>query len=87
MKVGDHIGKFLGNRMRRRIDRYSFILSYSHINGELPDGVSLREILRLEEMDAIGEQTKEILAAHAQQQGATGVIALSALAPSGLDND
>jgi hypothetical protein len=87
MNIGERIGRFLAKRMKRRINRYSYILTYSHINGQLPEGVSLREILRLEEMDAIGELTKALLAQHAQQQGATGVIALSALAPGGLDND
>lgn len=66
---------------QRKIERYSYLIAASQINGDFPEDMTEKELSEIALWDAIGRRVGAIVQQIQAEQGMTGIIDPSALAP------
>lgn len=66
---------------QRKIERLSYLIAASQINGDFPEDMTEKELSEIALMDAVGRRVNAIVEQIRAEQGMTGIIDPSALAP------
>jgi len=66
---------------QRKIERYAYLIVASQINGDFPEDMTEKELTEIALWDAVARRVSATVEQIQAQQGVTGIIEPSALAP------